>query len=925
GAVFLLAGADLGRSADSVGALRFLDNKAQQGGAIYATNNLTIQGNTLFQNNTSVREGGAVYMYGATPGTLTFDLTDGDIAFKGNKAFVGTAEETDQAVFLEKNTQVRIIGHRYLYFEDGISSGPNSSNNTFELNITPNAIGTISNGFVQFSGNSVLNSINADGVGGKDGGYVDIISGQFRIVDTVIGGIAYRSSFSSLGNNAYFDVRPAGKIAGSGNIESQLGFRIGGILAPDTYVYATPPSLGGSGPQFEISDTNPITADYIVGKLTLLGDATFGDASVSDANIGARFQIDVDRTGAPNADGVYNSDRIVVKENRLMPGTSGNIRFGAVRNSVDIATWDTSKNGKYVIATAQNGIFGSDGSAVTNDTIMQYFFPVTVKGAVLQGRQGASLSVDRNLVNDNNEHDIVLNTSNNANLYLLWTGMVGTAQNANWQQSDSATDPLSPPLYNWVSTRSTNLVDLNPAGKESMFFKNGDYIYFNDTARTAVQSVSLKGDWTVGGMEILGGNYSFNGGSITGRKDNAYIGVVSTGKLRIDGSIGNSADPPVPTIVTFQNENDFQNGTELSGGANVIVLNDKAFGVYDGTDERGVVRLTPYLDNNGVAIGNGNATITTGMYGIEASLVNHFEIGRNNTLTLSILEGTFLVDGVDTSGSTKFNGGAFFIDDGAAIARTGTGEAVPRYNLLHIRGNRADYGGAFYVAKNFTLLGNTLIEGNSAVSKGGAIYMIGDSNSRLTLDTANGDIVFRNNYLGAATNANSIYLEQNSTIEVTGGGNTFLDDPIKSGSGGNNNLVMNGTGILQLQGANELNPQGTFGGKVDINSGHFRLAGTNASLLVDGTGNAPVFTLGDGAFLEGSGRITVQGRGGSANMTRFILQGILSPDGDTLTSGINGAVPHLSVDAAANIGRLELVGNVALQSARYDANIGDAV
>lgn len=889
GAIYLATGADLSRwkaGTQNQGAVAFLSNKAKRGGAIYATNNLTLEGNLRFENNSATERGGAIYMLGLNEtNTLTLNASSdsGDLLFRGN-----TANGISQSIYLENNTTVNITGSRYIYFEDAIQTGVSSANNSLTVNITP-SLG-ITNGFVQFAPDASLATNSIISVAGKDGGRATVQAGEFRIING--------ATFSTLGNDSYFIVDKntdtEARLAGNGTIEAGRGFVIQGTLAPDNHRYAVPDQLNVAQSQGKMPEV-----DYI-GTLNLRGDVTLS---------GATYNVDNDITGSGPVPPIagYASDRIVVKANSQNTAT-GKIAFGlgqgsldAERNTVIVSTWDPANPGKYIIATSDKGFFNAQGDVVTNDTMMQYFHQVTTKDGNLTGRQGASIFIEQNLLGDG-EHDLVLNTSNNANLYLVWD----STGNRQWVNSDT--------LLNWRSTRSNNPSDFDTpakvAGMERMGFRDGDYLYFNANVAEENQAVDLQGgSRIVSGMEILNGNYTFyNGTKITGTSDNT-IGVVASGKLRVDGS---------DTTVKLDVETEFDRGAELSGGATVILGTDTSLGEYAGTatGQAGVVTLTPYVDNDGVVGSNGNATIIAGYEGVVNTVSNHFEILNGSELTLDIQEGTtYTIQNVHTEANTiGYKGGVFNIENNAKILRQGDG-------LLHLNNNSAIDGGALYVSStSFTLYGNTLITNNRATTgKGGAIYMADrGTNSNLILDTDNGDIAFSGNTAGGV--GNSVHLERNIHLTVQGSGNVFFDDAISTGTQGGNKISVNldKDKFVQFKGDNVLNPASQTGGLIEVNSGIFRVV-SGAMLSTDGNPTTPGFNvIGRDGTLAGGGTITVGGNRG------FNINGTISADNDTLTHGLGGATGKFVVGSsdAERIGTLRLIGKTTFDGAIIRTDVG---
>jgi hypothetical protein len=136
-------------------------------------------------------------------------------------------------------------GNGNIYFDDPINCGTGGKNSLVKS-------GT---GTVQFCGNSVLNP------SGKDGGSVEIKSGEFRVVQG--------ASFTTLGNDATFTTGANTTLAGGGTITADKNFTISGTISPDSFCYAN---------NF---DTTKTTTGNNIGTLTLVGDVNFSNTTLA--------------------------------------------------------------------------------------------------------------------------------------------------------------------------------------------------------------------------------------------------------------------------------------------------------------------------------------------------------------------------------------------------------------------------------------------------------------------------------------------------------------------------------------------------------------------------------------------------------------------------------------------------------------------
>lgn len=479
----------------------------------------------------------------------------------------------------------------------------------------------------------------------------------------------------------------------------------------------------------------------------------------------------------------------------------------------------------------------------------------------------------------------------------------------------------------------------NGGGRKS--FQDYDYVYFKQLPGVTTTSViTVNSNVIVSGMQITGGNYTFNG---TGKISGAIAGstgeiVKPTGHFLIANS-GNT--------VTLNIETDFIYGNSLSSGY-LIIGHEKALGTF-------AVNNTNLNELKGqLVMGGSDAYVSfAGNY----NLNNRFVM---NNGTITIVGGqTITVSDVDNTSTD--NGGAFYMSYDAAIAGTGNliinnnqalkngggiygintsfvtlsslqitnntsveGSGGGIYGISGIvlgknvtfSGNKATAGsgGAIYSTGNVNVAGNTLFSGNIAGVAGGAIYMAGTANgTSLALNTSAGHIVFDGNKAGS--NANSLYLDKNVTVNISGGYNVYFNDPLTSGSVGGNSLNKTGDGFVQFKGNNVLNAAGGDGGLVNVTGGVFRVV-SGASFNDNGTGGS--FTLGKGATLAG---------GGSLKSESFIISGILSPDADTFAapSGVgSGSVGNANstVTTGKEIATLTINGNATLNGAQLNVNLG---
>ncbi|MDR2983148.1 MAG: autotransporter domain-containing protein [Puniceicoccales bacterium] len=843
GALFLDSDAQLLRT--NSGQLTFSNNSATTGGAIYASNNLTVSGKTLFQNNTATATGGAIHVNGDSPDNLlTLDTTSGDIVFAGNRQNAATTPAAN-SIYLQQNTHLLITGSNNLYLDDPIAAGSTVGNNAFTLSGT---------GIVQLAGASTINQA------GTPGGAILISNGILRIADG--------ASLSTNGTGANFTLASSATLAGNGSISAEQGILLNGTIAPDSDRFTSPLDL-------RTTPARPVvSSDKKIGTLTFSGNTQFD---------GSKLTLDLAGDGT--------SDKIAI---------NGAATFGTTRNTIDISTW---ANGTFEILSAS--------SVAPIDTA---FENVTVGGLALGPRQRAILSLT-------NGTTLTLATTSSQSLHLLWNG--------------ASSSELNLIDTNWTNLTESGIIE----------FASGDSIVFDYTA--SQKNITVGGtSITVSGMEISGGQYTFSGGKIIGEASSATgIDANSTGKLFITGA---------NTAVTLNNETDFEQGIEIDGGT-VTVTNDKALGLYvDSSSQRGIVTIsgattlvTPVSLNFGIRLAvqddallnlniSPNTTLTLAgtrdiSGGSDAPLLS---LGNNASLQLQANSGALVL----TRGTTSFIGGAISslstttldlsplasltIQNNLALAGGGIfslGDIILGTKTSITDNMGAIFSGGIVAGQNLTIAGQSQFINNlSGPNFGGAVFMANATDAaqaKALLDTTAGDIVFSGNKQGvdfsdplnpSGGTANSFFLRKNVELHITGSGTVYLDDPIDAtGGDGGNSFIKEGSGIIQLNGTSNLNPQNTPGGAISINDGALRIV-KNAVLATDGD-NA-TFTLASPATLAGGGTL--------AATKGIVVQGTLSPDNDILAipAVLDGTV-HPTVSNAQRIGTLTLDGNVTLSGA----------
>jgi len=384
-----------------------------------------------------------------------------------------------------------------------------------------------------------------------------------------------------------------------------------------------------------------------------------------------------------------------------------------------------------------------------------------------------------------------------------------------------------------------------------------------------------------------------------------------------------------------------------SGGASVSLGDNATFtGNIAGNSSDGGGGGIYALSNSGgttVTLG-ADATFTGNIAGNDSYGVGggiHAE-SFGGVVSVMLGAGATFTDNIAGNGDYGRGGGIYAMSDSGDVT-------VTLGHNAYLSGNRAgsgDFGqgGAICIdGGDLNLFGNTLLANNATAatspvgdSLGGAIYLGWIGTNTATLDADTGPIAFVGNKVGVTVTdatlntwtggvANSIHMERNTQLALTGAYGIYFDDPISSGAAGGNSLVKSGDGFVQFVGDSRLNTAGFgVGNSVDIQAGTFRLA-EDATFDASGAGD---FRLASGATLAGQGTISAQG---------FAIQGTIAPDGDRFAIptfrafGDEGmAADHYnffesdaatSVSPEKNVGTLTLMGDVVFSDARLDIDV----
>ncbi len=337
------------------------------------------------------------------------------------------------------------------------------------------------------------------------------------------------------------------------------------------------------------------------------------------------------------------------------------------------------------------------------------------------------------------------------------------------------------------------------------------------------------------------------------------------------------------------------------------------------------VSLGDFSTLTGNIAGNAGYGDGGGIFSFSSSSSSSVALGAHATLTGNIAGNAGDGDGGGIFSSSYSSSSSVALGTGSYLTsnRAGGGNGGGRGGAIHVH---SVSGVSQLSVSGDTYFQGNLVSGGGTNSLGGAVYIDGGAGSFVSLDAAAGDIAFSGNKIGVDTSdinaidpttgtANSIHLQANTKLDLKGSGNIYFDDPISSGTGGNNSLVKSGTGFVQFVGNNVLNTTDFAGtNSVDVQAGTFRVVNSGTDSF-DATG-AGAFNV--AGTLAGQGTIKANG---------FTISGTLSPDGKTFQHGVfdettnSFAAADLSMTAAEKIGTLTLVGDTTLDGTTLTVDI----
>ncbi|MDR2117690.1 MAG: autotransporter domain-containing protein, partial [Planctomycetaceae bacterium] len=308
---------------------------------------------------------------------------------------------------------------------------------------------------------------------------------------------------------------------------------------------------------------------------------------------------------------------------------------------------------------------------------------------------------------------------------------------------------------------------------------------------------------------------------------------------------------------------------------------------------------------NGTGVQVAGMKITGGDYTFQAATIGNkitgvipvtgtqTKTGQLEINTGSINDGTVQFNlATDFINGTKINGGTVVLGHDEAFGVTGTDQR----GIVSVNGNVTIKSEEDRTLQNkFTV--DSAANLNFQVDAGTTTTFSG-SHDHIFETAGNIDLISNGNILFTGT-TNAALFNGNASLNILGNGNIFFDTPITSNTVGGNSFTKSGNGIVQFAGNNQLNPSGSNGTNVTVNSGIFRLA-NNATWKAQG--NNSTFNTASGTTLAGQGSII---------SNNLVIAGMISPDTDYFQPN------STTVADNKKIGTLNLVGNTTFNGTTF--------
>ena len=426
----------------------------------------------------------------------------------------------------------------------------------------------------------------------------------------------------------------------------------------------------------------------------------------------------------------------------------------------------------------------------------------------------------------------------------------------------------------------------NIAGADGNGYGGGIYSYSVDSS-----SVTL-GDYVTFTNNIAGKGGSGSGGGIYSEFSSSSAVSLGNHVTFTDNVAGNVGTGSGGGIYSYSHSYPFSSSSvilndHVTFGNNIAGNSGAGYGggIYSYSFSSSAVSLGNHVTFENNIAGNGGAGSGGGIFSESSFSSSAVTLGNHVTFTDNIAGNGGAGSGGGIYSYSSADASAVKIGSNAYLTgnRAGGGGWGGLGGALHAR---SDGGGVSEVLlSGHTFFAGNLVSGSGTDSFGGAIYNDGGIGSRVLLDTGTDTtaaIAFSGNKVGVDTSdinsidpssgaANSIHLQQNTLLGLSGDGNIYFDDPISSGTVGNNSLSKSGAGLVQFAGDSVLNQNGAAGGDVTISAGTFRVV-DGATFSTGGTDSSRKFNVGTDGTLAGGGTIV--------SKNGFTISGTINADSD---------------------------------------------
>lgn len=473
------------------------------------------------------------------------------------------------------------------------------------------------------------------------------------------------------------------------------------------------------------------------------------------------------------------------------------------------------------------------------------------------------------------------------------------------------------------STPTTGAVTSGPVGTGTLTIAGGTTILSDGTVRTVANTVTVNGDFTVGGR-VAGNGVTLNGAIDLGAANRTVTVTSPAVTLTLGGAITTSvasatgltkAGPGILTLTAAQTDAVFGGvgtaagilvtGGILKNGIANAVANGSLLTVSAGTgyDLNGFGEIIQQIAGNGFITNSANSSQTLVIGGTAATdAVTNLSYSFGGILTDNILAAAnsrlvLIKSGIGTitlasansySGLTTVNNGILSISNSSALGTTTGASSVT--------------AGASLELKSGISVGNELltINGTGSASNGALRNLSGTNTWAGTVTLGSNSTITSDAGLLTIDVASGSAITGIANLTVEGAGDTTVADGITTGSG---SVTKNGAGTLTLSGTN------TYTGPTTINAGTVTLV--NGAAIADTDAVVIANAAGATLKLNNSETIGSLAGGGATGGTVNLQANTLSAGADDTSTTFSGVISGSGQLTKVGIGTMTLDGTVA--------------